>query len=186
MMKVIAMLSVAGLLVGGSASWVAAQQAHGKKGQTGQAYQQAQDAKKDPDAVFDGRKPTYVDPVKIDKSTTTPTVTPTPRGGYVPKQYQSLQTKPVPPPGQQQQQQQQQQQLRQQQEQARQQQLKQQQEQARQQQLRQQQEQARQKQEQAWQQQEQASQQQQRQQQEQARQQQQKQQARQQDRKSVV
>ncbi len=135
MMKVIAMLSVAGLLVGGSASLVAAQQAQGKKGQTGQAYQQAEDAKKDPDAVFDGRKKTYVDPVKIDKSTTTPTVTPEPRGKYVPKEYKSLKTKPVPSPGQQQQQQQQEQ-ARQQQEQARQQQLRQQQEQARQQQKR--------------------------------------------------
>ena len=96
----IAVLAAAGFLVAGTATLSMAQQKD-----KGKAYKQAEDAKKDPNATFDGSKPTVVDPVKIEKSTTTPTVTPTPRGEYVPQQYKSLHTTPPPAPAQQQKQQ---------------------------------------------------------------------------------
>ena len=57
------------------------------------------DVKKNAPATFDGSKKRSATPsVKVKTSTSTPKVTPKPRGQYVPKKYKSLHTTPPPSP----------------------------------------------------------------------------------------
>ena len=65
------------------------------------AYQDAKDAKKDPNAVFDGSRPQQPkDPVKVEKSTSTvaPSTSTVQGSNPAPKQYQSLKIKEPPKP----------------------------------------------------------------------------------------
>jgi hypothetical protein len=112
-MKMFTVLALALVLIGGAllAPMDAMAQGAGKKAeqkiQGSKVGQDMRDVQKDAPATFDGAKSSQSGGAKVQpststysvqQSTATPTVTPQPRNTYVPKQYQSFQSKEVPSP----------------------------------------------------------------------------------------